>query len=393
MMFQSRRFLKYRLLAPGPVQLHPKVQEALALPMIHHRTPEFEAILERTLGKLSICFQTREQVMCLAAAGSGAMESALVNTLSPGDEILAIVSGKFGERWAKMAQVFGMKVHALHVPWGEAVQVEAISDALKRNGKIKALITQACETSTATEHPIYEISQFLKASYPEVLFMVDAITAIGAMNLPVDEWGLDVVVSGSQKAFMLPAGLSFVSLSQKAWAAEATARCPRYYFNLSQERDANAKKQTYFSSAVTHIRALDVALDDLVGISLQNTIRRTRLMAKTTREAMVTLGLAIYSKSPAGAVTAIELPKNAPGEQLRDHLEKEYRVTVMGGQDQLKGRILRMGHLGYIPTDDFCAGIEAIGLGAMDLKVIPEDHRLIEQVSEMARSRLESTNA
>jgi len=385
MFFGKNRFKKYRLLAPGPVQLHPLVLKELAKPMIHHRTPEFEKILGSCLEKLKLCFRTAEPVLIHGAAGSGAMESALVNTLSPGDEILCVVSGKFGERWAKMAQVYGIKTQILNVPWGHAVDTKAVANALSSNPKLKAVLTQACETSTATEHPVQGLAELIRSQFPEVLLMVDAITAIGAMPLPMDEWGLDVVVSGSQKAFMLPTGISFIALSQKAWLANKVAKCPRFYWDLSEELKTQKKSQTFFSSAVAHIRGLNVALDFLVDENLERTIRRTRYLAQLTREAATDLGYKVYSKSPAGAVTALSVPDGVDGEKLRDRIESEFNITLMGGQDQLKGKILRIGHLGFIEDEDFEIGLEALGLA------LGHEEKRCRQIAESARKQLENS--
>lgn len=384
------QFRKYRLLAPGPVPLHPKVQKELAKPMIHHRTPEFEACLASVLSKLKLCFKTSEPVMIHASTGSGAMESAIVNTLSPDDEVIAVVSGKFGERWAKIAGAYGVKAHILEVPWGEAVTVAQIDSALARHPRSKAVLCQACETSTATAHPIREIAALLR-SRKEVLFMVDAITAIGAMPLPMDEWGIDVVVSGSQKAFMLPTGISFIALSKKAWGFHASAKCPRYYWDLKPEKAANEKQQSFFSSAVSHVRALNIALDSLSGPALERTIARTEKMAKLSREAVSEMGLQVYSKAPASAVTAILLPENISGEKLRDHIEKKYSVTLMGGQDQLKDKILRMGHLGFIEDNDLSAGIEAIGLALIEFGYANIDRKKLKTITANLSNQLKAS--
>lgn len=359
----------YRLLTPGPVPLHPEVEKIMGLPMIHHRTPEFELCLKSVSEKLKETFSTSQPVFIHTSSGTGAMESALVNTLSPGDEIICIDSGKFGERWAKIAESYGLKVHILKVEWGFAVTMDQVEAALKAHSNIKAVLCQACETSTATVHPIKAIAHLIaeasnknskQKSHNEIIFIVDAITAVGAMPLEMDEWGLDVVIGGSQKAFMLPAGLSFIALSQKAWRFNEKSRCPRFYWDLKSEKNSLLKGETHFSSAVPLIRALDFALNFLSGSKKSQTLSRINLLAETTREIAKIYGLKIFSHSPSPSVTALVMPENMDSQKLREHIEKKYNLTVMGGQDQLKGKILRIGHLGYITNEDMLAFCEIL---------------------------------
>lgn len=347
--------------------LPPEVLAALAQPVRHHRTPEFVAVLKRVQQGLKWFFATKQPVLLLTSTGSGAMEAALVNVLSPGDEILCIVTGKFGERWAEMAARFGIKTHRIDVPWGSAPDLEQIRTKIKSIPNLKAVLTQAVETSTATVNPIREIAQITTES-SSALMLVDAITGLGAMDLPMDAWGLDVVIGGSQKALMLPTGLSFIALSERAWEANAAAKCPRYYFDLSQEKKAQAKGQTYFSSANSHIVALDVVLSLFQEKGLQWLKNRCAILAEATRAGADALGLSVFSRSPAPSVTAIDVPENLNGTALRDHLEGRYNVTVMGGQDQLQGKILRIGHLGYITDNDAIAGIKLLGQSLIDLR-------------------------
>lgn len=366
-MFFKQKY-PYRLLTPGPVPLHPEVQKILAAPMIHHRTPEFEACLNRVCGKLKEAFATTQNVFMHTATGSGAMESAMVNTLSPGNEVLCIVSGKFGERWATMGQLFGLKVHILNVPWGEAVKVDAVEHALKANPQVKAVFCQACETSTATIHPIREIAAIIK-KIPHTIFIVDAITAIGAMPLEMDNWGLDVVIGGSQKAFMLPTGLSFVAVSHKAWQFVESSRLPKFYWDLKSEYKTLLKGETHFSTAVPLVRALDLMLDKLTGVEKAKTLKRIENLAQGTREALAHLGFQTFSQSPSPSVTALTTPQNMDSQKLREHVENKYNITIMGGQDQLKGKIIRIGHLGHITNEDMLALIDVLYLALKDFGI------------------------
>ena len=332
------------VLAPGPVQLHPKVQAALALPMIHHRTPEFDRIFQETLLKLQAIFQTKQPVFALTATGSGGMEAALVNVLSPGDAVLGIDSGKFGERWCEMVQTFGGKLHRLKTEWGQAVSPAAVEAALRAHPEIKLVLCQACETSTGVQHPISELAKITAQN--DCLLLVDAITALGAYHLPMDAWGIDVLIGGSQKAFMLPAGMTFLSFSQKAWKKVESARTPRFYFDVRKELVANRKGESYFSGNVTLIRALSVALDIMLDAGLPAWFQQIEQRANFVRTTLARLKLPLYPQNPAPSLTAVRTPVDSV--KLRELMESRYGVTVMGGQDQLRGKILRVGHMGHI---------------------------------------------
>ncbi|MES2803460.1 MAG: alanine--glyoxylate aminotransferase family protein [Bdellovibrionota bacterium] len=355
---------KSLLLAPGPVQLHPEVQKILSLPMIHHRTPEFDQILKSVLNDLKTLFVTHEKVFILTSTGSGGMEALLINVMKPQTKVLAIISGKFGERWAEMAEVFGATVHKLNVAWGAAVNPSDVKKFLDENPDTEIVMTQACETSTATVHPIQELS--LIVAKTKALFLVDAITALGAMPLPMDEWKIDGLVAGSQKAIMLPTGLSLISFSQKAWEKIKANPTPRYYFDVRRELAANDKGETFFSSNVTLIRALAFVLKDIKTLGLQNLYKTINRRADYTRAMSKHLNLEVYSKAPSDSVTALSLPANFDGVKFREHLEKSYNVTVMGGQDQLKGKIIRLGHMGYITDSDLHQTTERLAAGLND---------------------------
>lgn len=340
----------YLLLAPGPVQLHPRVREILAEPMIHHRTPEFDKILQRVLMNLKKVFETQQNVFIHTSTGSGGMESLLVNTLKKNDNVLAIVGGKFGERWAQMAKAYGCHVDEIKVPWGEKFSAKTMLPFLAQKS-YAAVLCQATETSCASAFPIAEIGQTIK-SYPQTLFLVDGITAVGAYDLPMDQLGIDGLVAGSQKAFMIPAGLSFVSLSQKAWKVCETNPTPRYYFDLRLEAVANKKGETHFSSPVSLIKALDFVLMEYNRVGLQNLHQQIHRRAEMTRYFVKLLGLKLYSQMPSDSVTAILLPDFLDGQKIRQDLENQFKISIMGGQDQAKGKILRVGHMGFIQDSD-----------------------------------------
>ena len=361
------------LLAPGPVQLHPEVQKILAQPMIHHRTPEFDEILKRVLLNLKFLFQTENPVFLHTSTGSGGMESLLVNLLSDGDEVLTIVSGKFGERWADMAEAFGAKTHRLKVEWGHAVSVSEVADILAQNKNIKLVLTQACETSTATAHDIKALGAMIAKT--ETLFLVDGITAVGAYEIKMDDWDIDGLVAGSQKAVMLPTGLSFVALSEKAWKVAEKSTCARFYFDLRKELKANKNGETLFSSNVPLTKGLDFVLTRIQEIGLAKHFAQIKRRADFTRALGALMNLKLYSLSPSDSLTAFRLPENIDGVKLREHLEKTYSVTVMGGQDLAKGKIIRIGHMGYILDEHLIETMYRLALALKDLAydISPEE--------------------
>jgi aspartate aminotransferase-like enzyme len=348
----------YTLMTPGPVPLPPEVLENLARPMEHHRTPEFIATWNRVLNNLKTVFMTEQPVFIHTSTGTGGMESALVNCLSPGDHVISVVSGKFGERWADMAETFGARVTRLNVPWGQAVKVSDVERALAAEPHTVAVLSQACETSTGVLHPVRELARAVAKT--KAVFMVDAITALGALPIPMDEWQIDVMVGGSQKAFMLPTGIAFISFSQKAWALTEKAKCPRYYFDIRKEKAANDNGESYFSSAVMHVRALDLVLDIFLKAGMHRVYERIQALSKATLVSARELGLSSFPEVPSPSLSALRLPDGIDGQKVRAAMEKDDAVVVMGGQDQLKGKILRIGHMGAIRDEDVLVTIDAL---------------------------------
>lgn len=360
---KQSKILPYRLMAPGPVPLPSAVREALQRPALHHRTPDFENRIKECFEGLKTVFQTSNPVLIQSATGSGVMESAVVNTLSPGDEVICIVGGKFGERWAEICKNYGVVVHSLTLEWGEKLDLTLLESLLKKYPQVKAVLSQACETSTATVYPIQKISELVK-KHSNALILVDAITAMGCMELPMDLWGLDVVIAGSQKAFMLPTGMGFIGVSKKALEFSKSSRIQKYYFDWNAELK-NYPKTTRFSSPNSMIVALQQVLELFFKVGLDQVQKRCRTLQEATEVGCQSLGLKLFSKDPSSSVTAISLPKDVQGEKLRNWLESEKNITVMGGQDQLKGKILRIGHMGAITNEDMiqffkflCEGLE-----------------------------------
>lgn len=378
--------MTYTLMTPGPVPVPVEVLKILAQPMEHHRTPEFAAVLDRVLKRLKAVFGTQERAFILTSTGSGGLECALVNVLSPGDEVLAIVSGKFGERWAEMAQTYGAVVQRIDVEWGHAVEASQVKAALAKNPNIKIVLCQACETSTGVLHPIKEIAAITKQT--EALLLVDGITALGAMPMPMDEWGIDCVVGGSQKAFMLPTGLSLVSFSKRAWERIEKAKCPRFYFDIRAEREANERGETLFSTPVPLVKALDFILEKVEREGLASIMARIEKVAAATRGAASELGLTNFAKSPSPTLTAILLPTDIDGQKVRSEMEKKHRVTVMGGQDQLKGRVIRIGHMGAIKNEDVIVTVQAFGAVLNSMKPDTFTQAKIDKAVEAAKRLL-----
>ncbi len=357
--------LKRYLLAPGPTPVPPEVLLAMARPMAHHRAPEFAAMFAELRENLRWLFQTRNDVLTLVASGTGAMEGAVSNFLSQGDKALYVNGGKFGERWGKLCKTFGVNGIEIKVEWGEAVDPQAVADALKKDPAIKAVYIQASETSTGVAHDTRAIAEIVR-SCEETMLVVDAITALGVFDLKTDEWGIDVVVAGSQKAMMLPPGLAFASVSDKAWRLAEKAKNTAFYFNFKKERDAQQKNQTAYTAGVSLMVGLQEVLKMLKAEGLGNVFARHARMAHAMREGMKAAGLALFPKqSPSDALTVVSTPTGVDGQAVYKNLREQYGITAAGGQDHLKGKIFRIAHMGYMDTFDV---IQALAATEMVLK-------------------------
>ncbi len=379
-------------MTPGPVPVPPEVLTALSRPIEHHRTPEFQKCLERVLAKLPKLFGTAGRAFMHASTGSGGMESLLVNVLSPGETVACVVSGKFGERWADMAEAYGAKVERFNVVWGEAVDVQKFEAWLsKLSVKPDIVMSQACETSTAVMHPIEAMAKIVRMTTPNALFLVDAITALGAVPMKMDAWGIDGVVGGSQKAFMLPTGLSFVAWSERAWKKIPNAKSPRFYFDIRDELAANLRGETNFSSAVPLVRALDEVLTKVQSFGgFETLFRRIAGLSEATRTALTAMGFKLLAQTSSPTLTAIKTPDGIDGAKWRSLLETKYGVILMGGQDSLKGKIIRIGHMGYISDEDQLRALRAIAESAAEMKPGFIGAAQIETSLEKARSVLKN---
>jgi serine---pyruvate transaminase len=358
---------KKYLLAPGPTPVPPEALLAMAMPIIHHRAPDFIPVLDSAKKGLQWLYQTKNDVLILCSTGTGGMVGSVNNFLNPGDEVLVVNGGKFGERWTKICQAYGMKVTELVVEWGHAVKPEHVEEALKKNAKIKAVFVQYTETSTGVNHDVKTLAGIVKKT--DALFVVDAISALVAHDIRTDEWGIDVMIGGSQKGIMLPPGLAFVSVSDKAWKMADAAKTPKFYFNFKKERENLSKNQTTWTSPVSLIIGLNAAIKMLQDEGLENVFKRHERLAKATRGGAAALNLPLFPKeNPSLSLTAIEAPAGVDGQAIYKDLRVKYGITGAGGQDKLKGKIFRIAHLGYADTFDVItaiAGIEMVlkGLG------------------------------
>jgi len=353
--------IKSFLLAPGPTPVPPEVLAAMALPVIHHRTPQFGAVLAEVQTGLRELFGTEQDVLILAASGTGAMESAVTNLLAADDEAIVVNAGKFGERWTKICQAYGVRVHEIRVPWGTAVTPDAVRAALDAHPGARALYVQASETSTCVQHPVAAIAAATRER--PTLLVVDGITAVGVVELPMDRLGIDVLITGSQKALMLPPGLAMLALSPRAWQATERSGLPRFYFDLRRERKGVAERSTAWTPAISLVQGLRVALDLMRQEGWANLYARQERLARATRAGVAAMGLELLAKdSPSTAATAVHLPAHVDGAAFVRYLRDRMHVTFAGGQDQLKGKIVRMAHLGYAGTFDVVTGLAALEL-------------------------------
>lgn len=355
--------LKKFLMAPGPTPVPEKVLLEMAKPMIHHRTDEFSKTFAETAGGLKKVFNTKKEVLMLAGSGTAAMEAAIINTLNPGDRVLVINAGKFGQRWRDISKVFGMEVSTLDLDWGLSVQPEQVESFLIANPDTKAVMIQGSETSTTAYHPIKEIGAIIKTK-PDTIFIVDGITSIGVHETLMDEWGIDIAVTGSQKAFMLPPGLAFIALSDKAWTFCEKAKIPRYYLDLKRELKNQLQATTAYTPTVSLINGLKVVLDMMFEEGLDHVYKRHQINGDATRAAVKALGFRpLAPDMPSNAATGFYLPDGFEGGKFEKYMREKVGITYAGGQDHLKGKILRISHLGYHDAFDTITAISGLEMG------------------------------
>ena len=348
---------------PGPTPLPPKVRQALAEEVIGHRSAEFGALLREITAGLRQWFQTEQDVLVLTASGTGAMEAALVNVLSPGDRVLAVSVGVFGERFAEIGRAYEADVTMLEFPWGQSADPDAIVCALKSDSDYRAVLVTHNETSTGVTNDLAAIAGAVKAAGGEApLLIVDAVSSMGAIDFRMDAWDCDVVVTSSQKALMTPPGLSFVALSGEAWKANERARMPRFYWDLRKAIAYAERGQTPFTPAVTTLCGLREALRMIAGEGRERVLERHRKLGRVMRLGIVGLGLELFAEEThaSNTVTAVRVPHGRTAEELIRRLRDEYSVVVAGGQGRLKGKVIRIAHMGHVTEANVERVIEAL---------------------------------
>ncbi len=331
--------------------------------VLHHRTKEFITILERVRENLKFLFETKQPVYVLSSSGTGAMEASIVNLFNEGDEVIVINAGKFGERWEKIAKAHRLNPVSLKLDWGEAVDPDAYRKFLSGHTKARGVLFQASETSTGVAHPVKELAQITHEE-SDALVIVDAITALGVAPLPMDEWGLDAVITGSQKALMLPPGLAFLALSPRANQRREESRLPHFYFSLKQEDKAALGGETAWTPAVSLVCGLDLVLQKMKAAGLPAIYEHHARLATATRKATEAMGLELLPRtSPSNALTAVKVPSTiSDGKKIVSHFRDRFGVTVAGGQDHWKGKMFRLAHLGYFDELDMLTVLSATEL-------------------------------
>jgi aspartate aminotransferase-like enzyme len=371
---------KTRLFTPGPTPLLPAAQFAMAAADIHHRTPEFRALFQKVLAQLKVFVGTRNDLLLLSCSGTGAMEASVSNLTSPGDRVLVLSAGKFGERWAELTKAFGCQVDLVEAPYGQTFDLADVRKALKPEHR--AIFMQASETSTAVSHDVEAVAKLRSEVAPGTLLVVDGITGLGTTHFDVDGWGIDILIGGSQKAVMIPPGLAYLSVSDKAWAAMESSSSPRYYFDLRKERKNQVKGETAFTPAVALVAGLGAALDYIAGqaggdlekgrIAL---IDNARTNAAATRAGLVALGFTLFAPTaPSAAATAVAVPEGMDSSDVVKALKSRFALVIANGQGTMKGKIFRVAHLGFFDYLDTVALLGAMEHIAKDTLKLPVEY-------------------
>jgi aspartate aminotransferase-like enzyme len=343
---------KNRLFTPGPTPLLPAAQTAMASFTAHHRTADFRALFQQVLADMKEFIGTKNDVLVLACSGTGVMEASVSNLTSPGDKVLVLTAGKFGERWTGLAKAFGCNVDVLSVPYGETFSLEAIRSRVTSD--VRAVFVQATESSTGARHDVEAIAKIVRAHGDGTLLVVDAITGLGTTHLNVDSWGVDVIIGGSQKALMMPPGLAYCAVSERAWKRMETTTSPRYYFDLRKERKSAAKGESAYTPATSLFAALGAALTFVRGMGSGNLVKgreelvhNAEICAEMTRAGAKALGLKLYASSPAAALTAICAPDGVDSSKIVKEFRESFDAVVANGQGEMKGKLFRIAHIGY----------------------------------------------
>jgi serine---pyruvate transaminase len=357
---------KRYLVTPGPTPVPPEVLAATAQPMIHHRGPDFRATLARVIERLKEVFLTENEMLTFTSAGTGVMESAVQNLCSPGDRVLVVSHGYFGERFAAISQVYGCELVHLRYPWGESPSAEEVGEKLDEMGGAKAVFLTHSDTSTGVVSDLRSIAERLNGT--DAITVVDAISSLAAVPLETDAWGLDVVITSSHKALMCPPGLAFASVSERAFAAGRGANSPRYYFDWERTRAAQERGENPFSPAISLYVGLDVALARIIGEGLEAAYERHLRLGRACRAGVKAMGLELFSpdEDRAAVVTAIRMPADVDGQAVVLSMRERSGVTIIGGQGELRGKIVRIGHIGYVDVFDVTTALAALELAMVE---------------------------
>jgi aspartate aminotransferase-like enzyme len=352
--------IKERLFTPGPTPLLMEAQARTLTATLHHRTEAFRQLMRETLENLKYFFDTQNDVLMFSSSGTGAMEGAFANLLSPGDRVLVGTAGKFGERWLELAKAYGVEAVKVEAPYGHPLDIGEMEARLKADGPFRAVFVQATESSTGVRHDVTTLGALVRG-YPETCLVVDAITGLGTTDLRPDESGLDVVIGGSQKALMVPPGLAFASVSEKAWKLIEKSKMPRYYFDFAKERKNLAKGEASYTPATTLVVSLHAALSYIRQLGRENLVANAALLAEATREAAQAWGLKLFAvASPADALTAICAPEGMDSGVIVKEMRARFGAIVANGQGSMKGKIFRLAHLGYYDAADLFAALAAL---------------------------------
>ena len=350
------------LRSPGPTPCPDDVLQAMGRQMIHHRSPEFAAIIGRVTDGLKQIFETKNDLFCLSASGTGSMEGMVVNTLSPGDRVLVVSIGVFGDRFATIAKTYGADVTKIDFEWGTAADPEAVAEALRKDGSFKAVCVTHNETSTGVTNDLEAIAAAVRRVRPDILLLVDAISSLGSIRCRVDAWHLDIVATGSQKGWMVPPGVAMVAVSERAWQAYEQSKMPRFYLDLAKAKDFLAKGQTPWTPAISIFFALDVALQSLLAEGVDGIVARHARIAEQTRRGVKSLGLELLAgeRCASNTVTAVRVPDGVEWPKLYHMLQDDYDTLIEGGQGPLAGKIFRIGHLGWVSEKDIADTIDTL---------------------------------
>jgi aspartate aminotransferase-like enzyme len=356
---------KYYLLSPGPTPVPENVLAAAAEPIIHHRTPEFSKIFMETTEGIKYVFGTKEDVFILTSSGTGAMETAIVNTLCPGDKVISINGGKFGERWGNICKAYGVNCREIILEWGRDFTKEQLEAELKANSGVTAVLATLSETSSGA---VYDIQGFGEVvAKTKAILVVDGISGLGATPCPMDEWKVDIMVSGSQKSFMIPPGLAYLAFSPKAWNLVGKSTLPKFYFDAKKAKKNLEKQTTPWTPAVSLIIQQKKALDIIKGMGIEKLLEHHRILGDATRAGVKALGLELLAKRPGNILTAVKTPAGIDGAKLVKTMQGKYMAYIAGAQDPNKGKFFRIAHLGYMGGFDVITALSALELTLADL--------------------------